>query len=289
MLGIIYKNGSTNGTNILECEEPTVLWICSIAVFIIFAFPGGLVILMDALQKRKKETPFTPYDVFMINLTVMDVIYSVLLQIELICDLTSNFEYFYNFAFLNTFCVCGRPLLLTCISLETYMAVVHPVPYRARKSLTARIPIIIGIWIVTTGFGFNFSIRNTDVYDDVPMLFLTVTLSVIVICDFSVFWALRKPGPGRKNINSHKKKALQIITNKSIITCITYFPLIINWLLHMFMNLDDSMFNCIVLIPVLFINMSGNTISVLLHVSNLGKLDWLMDNACFCFSVFTIE
>lgn len=288
MPGIIYKNGSTNGTNILECEELTVMWICSIAIFIIFAFPGAFIILMDTLQKRKKETPFTPYDVFMINLTVMDLVYSVLLQIELICDLTSNFEYLDIFGFLNSFCVYGRPLLLTCISLETYMAVVHPVLYRARKSLTPRLLIIIGVWIVTIGFGFDFSFRNIEVYDNVPMLFLTVTLSVIVMCDFSIFCALRKPGPGRKNINPHKKKALQIITNKSIITCITYFPLLINWLLRLFMNLDDSMFNCTVLIPVLCINMTGNTISVILHVSNLGKLDWLMDNACFCFSVFTI-
>lgn len=288
MQGIIYKNGSTNGTNILECEEFTAVWICSIAVFIIFAFPGALVILMDTLQKRKKETPFTPYDVFMINLTFMDVVYSVSLQIGLIYDLITNFEYFYIFGFLNSFCVYGRPLLLTCISLETYMAVVHPVPYRARKSLTPRILIIIGVWIVTIGFGFDFNIRRIEVYDNVPMLFLTVTLSVIVVCDFSVFWALRKPGPGRKTINPHKKKALQLITDKSIIICITYFPFLIEWLLYMIMNLDASIFNCTVLIPVLCINMMGNAISVILHVSNLGKLDWLMDNACFCFSVFTI-
>lgn len=287
MSGIIYKNGSTNGTNNLDCDEATAMWFCGIAVFIIFAFPGGLVILMDMLQKRKKESQFTPYDVFMTNLTVMDVVYSVLLQIELICDITSNFECFYIFGFLNSFCIYGRPLLLTCISLETYMAVVHPVPYRARKSLTPRILIIIGVWILAIGFGFDFNMRNIQVYNNVPMLFLIVTLSVIVISDFSVFWALRKPGPGRKNINSHKKKALHIITNKSIITCITYFPLLINWLLHMFINFDDDMFNCVILFPVLFINMTGNTISVILHVSNLGKLDWLMDNACFCFSVLT--
>lgn len=287
MSGIIYKNVSSNGTNILGCGEPTAIWICGIAVFVIFAFPGGFVILMDILQKRKKEIPLTPCDVFMINLTVMNVVYSVLAPIELICDLKFVIVDYYTFSFLNSFSIYGKPLLLTCISLETYMAVVHPVQYRAQKSLTPRILIIIGVWIVTAGFGFDFNIRGIEVYDNVPMLFLTVTLSVIVICDFSVFWALRKPGPGRKNINPHKQKALQIIANKSIITCITYFPLLINWLLHMFMNLDDSTFNCIVLIPVLLINMMGNTISVILHVSNLGKLDWLTDNACFCFSVFT--
>lgn len=219
----------------------------------------------------------------------MDVIYSSILTAGLYAGGNYEFADIKIYNFFNSLCFAGRPLLLTCISVDTYLAVVHPVIYRARKNLTSRLLIITGVWISTIAFGVYFLVSQVVLYSDVPTLFLAVTLVIITLCDFSILWTLKKPGPGGKIINPQKKKALKMITNKCIITFFTYFPLLINWLLNNIMNISHELFSCIVLLPTLCFTIAGNTVSVILKVSNLYTLDWLKANVCSCPSLFIMR
>lgn len=119
--------------------------------------------------------------------------------------------------------------------------------------------------------------NDIKVYDLIPILFLTLTLPVIVFCDLSILWTLKRCGPGGRNVDPQKKRALQIIINNFVITLISYLSIIITWLLFQFMNLDENNFTCLVVTPVMCIIVVGNTVSIILHVNNLGKLDWLKD------------
>lgn len=275
-----------NGTRIWSCDAPLSMWYTFIALSLIFTVPGALVILIDSVLKRRQRIPFSPHDVYIINLTVMDAIYSTILTADLYASGDYELKDFKMFYFFNSLCFAGRPLLLTCISVDTYFAVVHPVTYRARKNLTSRLLIVTGVWICTIAFGSYFVVSNVKLYGNVPTLLLALTLVIITLCDFSIFWTLKKPGPGGKNINSQKRKALMIIINKCIITFLTYFPLLIICLLNNIMNVSDGYFNCIVLLPTLCFTVAGNTVSVMLKVSNLDTLDWLKDNVCSCPSFF---
>lgn len=164
---------------------------------------------------------------------------------------------------------------------------VHPVTYRARENLASRLLVIAGAWISTIALGCYFLVSKVELYGGIPTLFLAVTLSIITLCDFSVFWTLKKPGPGGRNINPRKKKALRIIINKSVITFLSYFPFLMDWLLYNIMKVSNWHFNCTFLIPTLCFTVVGNTLSVILHVSNLDTLDWLKVNVCSCLLLFT--
>lgn len=287
MKWIIVDGGLNNGTS-WTCDAPFTMWYTVIALSFIFIFPGALVILIDSVLKRRQRIPFSLNDVYIINLTIMDVIFSTLLIVDLYAG--GNYEVldFKIYYFFISLCFAGRPLLLTCISVDTYLAVVHPVTYRARKNLTSRLLIITGVWISTIAFGAYFLVSQVVLYGDVPTLFLALTLIIITLCDFSIFWTLKKPGPGGKNINPQKKKALKMITNKCIITFLTFFPLLMNWFLNNIMNVTNEYFSCIVMLPTMCFSVAGNTVSMILKVSNLYTLDWLKANICSCPSLFTM-
>lgn len=287
MKWIIVESGPHNETRNWTCDGPLIMWFTVIVFSLTFTFPGALVILIDSVLKRRQKIPFSPHDVFMINLTAMDLIYSTVLSTDMYFGDNYEFADFDFFRFFSSLCFVGRPLLLTCISVDTYIAVVHPVTYRARKNLASRLLIIAGVWIGTTALGCYFLVYKVELYGDIPTLFLAVTLSIITLCDFSIFWTLKKPGPGGKNINPRKKKALRIIINKSIITFLSYFPFLMDWLLENIMKVSDGYFFCTFFMPTLCFTVAGNTVSVILHVSNLDTLDWLKVNVCVCLSLFT--
>lgn len=287
MKWIIVESGPNNETRNWTCDGPLIMWFTVIVFSLTFTFPGALVILIDSVLKRRQKIPFSPHDVFMINLTAMDLIYSAVFSTDLYSGDNYDFADFDIFRFFDSLCVVGRPLLLTCISVDTYIAVVHPVTYRARKNLASRLLIIAGVWIGTIALGCYFLVSQAKLYGDIPTLFLAVTLLIITLCDFSIFWTLKKPGPGGKNINPRKKKALRIIINKSIITFLSYFPFLMDWLLHNIMKVNNENFFCTFFMPSLCFTVAGNTVSVILHVSNLDTLDWLKVNVCSCLSLFT--
>lgn len=288
MKWISEESDLNNGTRSWTCDAPYTMWYIIIALSLIFTLPAALVIVIDSVLKRRQRIPFSPHDVYIINLTFMDVIYSTILSSDLYAGGNYKSTDFWTFHFFNSLCLTGRPLLLTCISVDTYLAVVHPVTYRARKSLTSSLLTVTAVWISTIAFGAYFMVCQVALYDDVPALFLAVTLVIITLCDFSIFWTLKKPGPGGKNITPQKKKALTIIVNKCIITFLAYFPLLINWLLNNIMNMNQKDFSCTVLLPTMCFTVAGNTVSVILKVSNLCALDWLKAKVCSCPLIFTM-
>lgn len=293
MKWIIEESDRNNGTGSWNCETPLIMWFAVISFSLTFTIPGAIVILINIVLKNRQRIPFSTHDVFMTNINAMDVIYSIILS----SDLYSGGDYSdYDdddgrlkiAKFFNALCFTGRPLLLTCVSVDTYLAVVHPVTYRARKSLSSRLLIIAGVWICTIALGCYFVVSEVDMYDDAPTLLLVVTLLIITFCDFSIFWTLKKPGPGGKNINPQKKKAMRIVIKKCIITFLTYFPILVNWLLKNIMQVSSGYFFCVIYLPTLCFSVAGSTISVILQVSNLITLDWLKGRVCFCRSLLII-
>lgn len=175
-----------------------------------------------------------------------------------------------------SFNLCGRPLFITCICLDCYMAVVHPVTYRVRKSLTPRVSMAVGVWAVTLTYGYYVTtIESAILTDPTMILFFSLTLPVIGFCDFSILWTLKRSNPGGGEVHPQKKKALQIIINNLVVTFTSYFPPIIVCLFSKCLHFDDLTIQCLMMIPMMGITNLGNSVSLILHLNNLGKLDWL--------------
>lgn len=269
-------NATTGLNNPWSCEKLNI-WIYTLFLSFLIAFPGATAILLDILEKIRKKTPLTSHDIFTINIIIMDTIYLLLLQPQLyVSEEQRNcvLNAFVNF--LHSFNWCGRPLFITCVCLECYVAVIYPVTYRARKGLISRFLITVLIWILTLVYGFYLAWIQLSTSDISPVVIMIVTLPAIVFCDISICSSLKKSGPTGRSIDPQKRRARQVIISSCIITLISYLPLIISWSVFQLDYFKEKQFDpCPTLVPSMCISTAGNTVSVILHVVNAGKLDWL--------------
>ncbi len=280
-------NGSFNITDYanatadisLDCDSKldVVLLLCVAFLSYVFGIPGAVVVLLDMFQKLRKGTSFTPNDVFVSNLTVMDALFLLFAQHDFYAILfKANLAYDTFITFLYSFNLCGRPLFLVCIALDCYLAVVHPVTYRARKSLTSRILMAVGVWLLTLYTGCHYTIFDDYTPNEIAQIYFFIwSLPIIGFCDLSILWTLKRSSPGGKDIHPQKKKAVQIIVNNLVFCCLSYFPPIVSTMLSYFLSFDKDYYQCNVLIPMIRINVIGTIVSVFLQLNNLGKLDWL--------------
>lgn len=271
---------STNAT--LGLNNPWLcgtlyIWNYTLLFSFLIAFPGAAVIFLDVLDKIRKSTPLTPSDVFILNITVMDAMYLLLLQPQLYVHADSGncaFNAYVNF--LHALNWCGRPLFLTCVCLECFVAVIYPVKYWGRKDLTFRFLIIVLNWIVTVWYGHHLSQTQLNSSSVAPVIVLIITLPIIVFCDISIVSALMKSGPPGRHIDPQKRRARHVISSSCVITVISYLPPIISWsVLQLPSFLKGKFDSCVILVPVLCISTVGNAVSIIQYVVNTGKLDWL--------------
>lgn len=271
---------STNAT--LGLNNPWLcgtlyIWKYTLLFSFLIAFPGATVIFVDMLDKLRKRTPLTPSNILVLNITIMDTMYLLLLQPQLYVRKDPEncaFNAFVNF--LHALNWCGRPLFLACVCLECYVAVIYPVTYRDKKGLTSRFLIIVSNWILTVSYGFYLSLTQLNTSSLSPVIILMITLPIIVFCDVSIVSALKKSGPPGRSIDPQKRRARQVISSSCIITVISYLPPIISWAVFQLLDFTKNKFDsCVILVPSLCISTAGNAVSIIQHVANSGRLAWL--------------
>ncbi|CAN9509220.1 unnamed protein product [Ophioblennius macclurei] len=250
-----------------------IVWGALSALCSLVGCPACAVVLWKLLQRHKVGNGVTPNDFFMLNLTVMDLVFLFFVPFGL-CNFflweMEPFQMFSNFVYsLN---LAGRPLLTACICLDCYLAVVHPVAYRANRSLTPRVVAAAVVWTVTLGQGSAAAAFEELNHSPWAMFVYAFALPVIVVCDASILWSLKNSFRGGGELHPKKKKALQIITNSMVMTLTAYVPPVLAYVLGRFMISDDKVFDCFLAIPILITPTAGSAIMPLLYLGNLGTL-----------------
>lgn len=98
-----YHNATADVT--LRCQDQegdVIFWTCTAVLSFVFGFPGAVTILFELFQKGRKGIPFSPMDVFVLNITVMDGIYLLFLHPDLynyIYWQNTVFEMFFSFLY----------------------------------------------------------------------------------------------------------------------------------------------------------------------------------------------
>ncbi|XP_054455497.1 P2Y purinoceptor 3-like [Anoplopoma fimbria] len=250
-----------------------IAWASLSALFSLVGCPACVAVLWQLYRRHKAGTPVTPNDVFMLNLTIMDLVFLLFVPFG-VCNfimwhmttvqLLSNFLYALNLA--------GRPLLTACICLDCYLAVVHPVTYHARKSLTPRFLMAAAVWTVTVAQGIASTVVEELSHSAWAMFVYVIALPIIVICDVSILRTLKKSFHAGGDLHPRKKKALQIITNSMVMTVTSYVPPVVAYILGDLIISDDKVYECFLAIPILINPTAGSVIMPLLYLENLGNL-----------------
>ena len=121
----------------------------------------------------------------------------------------------------------GRPLFQTCICLERYLAVVHPVVFLRYKPLRYRLACSALVCMVQTVYALAFFVIEDQILFNIYLTQYIFLVSLNLFCCLSVLRALKHSGPGegeRKGGSDIKMRAFKIILFILVTMMLAYFP-----------------------------------------------------------------
>ncbi|XP_048035133.1 mu-type opioid receptor-like [Megalobrama amblycephala] len=135
----------------------------------------------------------------------------------------------------------GRPLFQSCICVERYIAVLHPVTFLKFKPMKYRIAISVTGWILTISSSLIVSLNIIELHSLVlpELLFF---FSIKAFSCLMVLKALKRPGPSddfkrKDGVNQDKLKAFRIIRIVWASAVFMYGPMIISLVLYYILDL----------------------------------------------------
>lgn len=248
-------------------------WAAANLLCFALGFPASVAILWEMFKTHRNKARFTPGEFFMLNLSIMDFAFLIVIPPGVLNHLIWNcweVEASWNAAY--AFSVSGRPLLMACTCLDCYLAVVHPITYHQRKSMiqNMRVVMVTSVWICTLGFAISFFLFYKLFLNLISLIPYILAIVIIGICDSFIFYTLITSKPGRKNLQ--KQRTIQILTNSLVISLFSYFPPLLMIVVGEAM-LDIRTFMCVVGIPISINSPLGSVLLSILHLSNIGKLN----------------
>ncbi|XP_060886276.1 P2Y purinoceptor 1-like [Labrus mixtus] len=235
------------------CDEigwHEIWWISDI----FFLFTGVLAntaLLWLFLQERK---PLSASQVLGVNVVVMDLIYLSIMPIRLFFDakmmkeenktrqdfsLTGPHDNVTNpwetaTDVFKIFNLIGCPLLLSCMCIERYLAVIKPVLYLKVRKWEYRMAVSAVVWVIT----LSFCMASAIVEDmTVMMAPVSITVSCLFIlmlaCLCSMIWSLMQQSPAHTTLGNQacsepplKRQAVCNVLVVVVPAVISYLPVL---------------------------------------------------------------
>ncbi|XP_061612919.1 G-protein coupled receptor 42-like [Phyllopteryx taeniolatus] len=260
----------------VSMETGMYIWGIGSIICCAAGLPANFVILWEMFKAYRDGAALTSYNLFLLNLSSMDTIFLLFLPVAII----NHFKF--NIWLLNAFSsatytlnICGRPLLMACICLDLYVAVVHPIFYRRMKSLTPRAVGVAVVWfvtLITAGFYFSF---NKLYFTLFSTLYFIAAMVIIGICDAFILYVLIASGRSGRGVHPQKQRAIQTLTNSLVMTFLSYFPPVVLFIFGLHLMSDSRVFICTIGLPITLTSTWGSAVMPMLHLNDLGKFNCL--------------
>ncbi|XP_029911198.1 G-protein coupled receptor 4 [Myripristis murdjan] len=175
-------------------------------------------------QIASKKSDASTSDIFIFNLAILDAYFCLMTPIEMVNRLLlgdSRIWYFQRFAY-------GvkdvAPLFLVCICLDRYMAVVHPVVFTRIRDNKIRIAISVVVWCLILAYGLTKCIAGVMSVNEIFSGVILSAFAIMVFCNISVIWVLRRSVAGKEEMHPVKKKAFKMVLIILAIIVVNYLP-----------------------------------------------------------------
>lgn len=250
------------------------LLVAANAINLILGVPSNGYILWLMLS-RAGGVPTLEF--FSLNLAMSEMLFGLANLYSFLLPFHCTLNVQRAMAFFTVFLFIGRPLFQTCICVERYLAVVHPLLLLRYKPLRYRVAWCSVVWLLVLGCGFIFTFVSSfgPVYLQNAVVCLYLFLfSAILYCCLSVLRALKQPGPGegekqKGRSNDLKSKAFKVILIITVSMVMTYIPFVIILILHNYISANQ--FNLSFTVCALIAIMTG-FVQPLLYLQRTGKL-----------------
>ncbi|KAM7368955.1 hypothetical protein PAMP_013255 [Pampus punctatissimus] len=182
--------------------------------------PANIMVLW-LIQKNKGDSSTS--DIFIFHLAILDVLFCLIPPIELVNIIIINSSatrhvmlFFYGIK-------DSSPLFLSCICLDRYMAVVHPITFTELKDRQHRVVLAIVVWVFTLAYACIKSVGNINNFNKVFTVMILAAFAFMVFCNIAILLVLRQSGPGRDEMHPVKKRAFKMVLIILAIIVFNYF------------------------------------------------------------------
>lgn len=115
-------------------------------------------------------------------------------------------------------------LFQVCICLDRYTAVVHPVLFNAVRDNRIRIAISVVVWGLILAYGLTKCFLGVMSVNEVFSGVILFAFAVMIFCNISVIWVLRRSVAGKEKMHPLKKKAFKMVLIIMAIIVANYLP-----------------------------------------------------------------
>lgn len=178
--------------------------------------------------------------------------------------------------FLLVYAQVGGPMSLSFISIERYVAVIHPMSYSLLKKYRCREVFAVTMWLLTVPIALASllaktlaSFLNQQVLQIIQFSALCIMIAIMLRCSIRIAMVLKKSGPGLEKMHPAKKKAFHTLRATSAIALFCYTP--VN-LLQRLMSGNEYIYDCIVTPGCIFLLSVGSIVHPLFYLLTQGKL-----------------
>ncbi|XP_028814866.1 proteinase-activated receptor 3-like [Denticeps clupeoides] len=183
--------------------------------------PANLMVLWF-IHKSKSDSSTS--DIFILHLAVLDTMFCLMPPLEVINIMylnTSNILTALSFFYGVKDCSL---LFLSCICLDRYMAVRHPITFTELKDRRHRAVCAAVVWLITLAYALARCVGKFPNFEKTFVVMILATFAIMVFCNISILSALRQSGPGRDEMHPVKKKAFKMVLIILAIIVFNYLP-----------------------------------------------------------------
>ncbi|XP_044029713.1 proteinase-activated receptor 3 isoform X1 [Siniperca chuatsi] len=259
-----------------SCKNmPAVLiWYLGLQFINMFlGIPANLMVLW-LIHKNKGDSSTS--DIFILHLAVLDALFCLTPPLELanIVFLTTSstwyvLRFFYGMK-------DSSPLFLSCICLDRYMAVVHPITFTKLKDRQHRAVLALIVWLIIVAYAAAKCVGNIVNFEKVFTVMILIAFAFMVFCNIVILWALQQSGPGRDEMHPVKKRAFKMVLIILAIIVFNYFPPVALFPFQDYFSRD--VFHCYIHYVAFGLMDFSSSIQPMLYLSK-EKLPWSV-NCC---------
>ncbi|KAJ8263906.1 hypothetical protein GJAV_G00142940, partial [Gymnothorax javanicus] len=198
------------------------------SINLVVGYPANIMVMW--LVAREKSDSSTSNN-FIFNLAIADAWFCIMSPICCFGFDILGIGYFTYVLHFTTGIKNGSPLFLACICLDRYMAVVHPIVFTSIKDNKIRVAISVLVWGLVIAYALCKSLLISFSFEIFSGLILA-GFTIMVYCNVSLIWSLRKSVLGKEKMHPMKKKALRTVQIYLGIIVFHYLPVAIISLLR---------------------------------------------------------
>ncbi|XP_064164391.1 proteinase-activated receptor 3-like [Anguilla rostrata] len=207
-----------------ECKDMPAALIFYLALQFINMFLGIPANLMVLWLLHKNKGDSSSSDIFIRHLAILDIFFCLLPPLELankvfltISSIWYVLRFFYGVK-------DSSLLFLSCICMDRYMAVLHPITFTELKDRSHRAVCAAVVWLITLAYAAAKCAGNIPHFEKAFVVMILAAFAFMLFCNVAILNALRKSGPGRDEMHPVKKRAFKMVLIILAIIVFNYFP-----------------------------------------------------------------